>query len=188
MYAGISPSSTEEQEGQLLHTLEGQPAKPPRRKPPGRLSKKQFAQIDAEVAAEMAEYHEQDRLYREQQTANGNPPKIWSLPPIHEDPYASHDTRPTYQIIQDNERLNLCDTLEQWDVARYLIRHGTFTSRKALNTSFGKPPHSQWARQMLELLVRQRALTNTGSIELDQIMADGYMSASTRGSKRNAVK
>lgn len=130
----------------------------------GDRSRAMFDRIQAEVEADMAEFRESQRLYDEQQTANGNPPKILELPSIYasaddEEPYGSHgkpDEEPYSLILEWSARRNFVESRDQWDVAKYLVRHAEFLSRREMNGYFGKPKDSAWASSVLKLMVAQR--------------------------------
>lgn len=143
----------------------------------GALSRATLERIEAELAAEREERAEYERLYQEQQTANGNPQSPCQLPSIYEDdPYgkAQEPQEPYMIVLEWRARRELVDSREQWDVVRYLVKHGAFETREQMNEHFDKPKKSPWARSVLRLMVEQRVFSE---IEIEFLV-----------SKRNTVK
>ena len=147
----------------------------------GDRSRAMFERIDAELAAEREERAEYERLYQQQQTANGNPPKILELPSIYanaddEEPYGrSQEPQEPYALILVWRALcNLVESREQWDVVKYLVKHGAFETRRQMNERFGKPKDSAWVSSVLKLMVEQRLFSD---LEIEFLV-----------SKRNAIK
>ncbi|CUS37535.1 hypothetical protein [Candidatus Nitrospira nitrificans] len=95
----------------------------------GTLSRKVLEATEAELAVEMAEFRESQRLYDEQQTANGNAPKIFELPSI----YANAD--------------------DDWP---YSCPGKPDEEPYSLILLWRKPKHSAWASSVLKLMVNQR--------------------------------
>lgn len=138
------------------------------------LTKKQMAEIDAEIQAQREAEAYEERLYVEQQVGNGrkghDPKRLWH-PLANPDPGTYDPTHPA-DVARNRRRKGLfpqsSDVHGDWEGARYAIRHYGFSSRKALGEHFEQPLH--WVEKLLRAMAEEEQWCHADGIpgwELD---------------------